>query len=111
MQIPATVVVDWDDSSDIDVSYSVKATLGSNTLSVGVSNVSNNGKDVLINDDTGITYELAYSKANFGTETFTGDVADGTKPTNAPSITVTGWDSVPVGKYSTQLTYTVDITS
>lgn len=109
--IPATVEVDWDDSSDIDVSYSVKATLGSNTLSVGVSNVSNNGKDVLINDDTGITYELAYSKANFGTETFTGDVADGTKPTNAPSITVTGWDSVPVGAYSTQLTYTVDITS
>ncbi len=106
--IPATVVVDWDDSSDIDVSYSVEATLGSNELSVSVSN---DGTDKLINDDTGITYELAYSKANFGTETFTGDVADGTKPTNAPSITVTGWDSVPVGKYSTQLTYTVDITS
>lgn len=106
--IPATVVVDWDDSLDKDVSYSVKATLGSNELSVSVSN---DGTDVLINDDTGTTYELAYSKTNFGTETFTGDVAEGTKPTNAPSIKITGWDSVPVGAYSTQLTYTVDVTS
>ena len=106
VQIPATVVVDWDDTSDIDVSYKVKATLGGNTLSVGVS-----GTDKLINDDTGTTYELAYSKANFGTETFTGDVAEGTKPANAPSIKITGWDSVPVGVYSTQLTYTVDVTS
>lgn len=106
VQIPATVVVDWDDTSDIDVSYKVKATLGGNTLSVGVS-----GTDKLINDDTGTTYELAYSKANFGTETFTGDVAEGTKPANAPSIKITGWDSVPVGAYSTQLTYTVDVTS
>ncbi len=108
VQIPATVVVDWDDSLDKDVSYSVKATLGSNELSVSVSN---DGTDVLINDDTGTTYELAYSKTNFGTETFTGDVAEGTKPTNAPSIKITGWDSVPVGAYSTQLTYTVDVTS
>lgn len=108
VQIPATVVVDWDDTSDIDVSYKVKATLGSNELSV---NVSNDGTDLLINDDTGTTYELAYSKANFGTETFTGDVAEGTKPANAPSIKITGWDSVPVGAYSTQLTYTVDVTS
>lgn len=106
--IPAKVDIDWDTNSPVDVSYSVKATLGSNELSVSVSN---DGTDKLINNDTGVTYELAYSKANFGTETFTGDVADGTKPTNAPSITVTGWDSVPVGKYSTQLTYTVDITS
>lgn len=106
--IPAKVDIDWDTNSPVDVSYSVKATLGSNELSVSVSN---DGTDKFINNDTGVTYELAYSKANFGTETFTGDVADGTKPTNAPSITVTGWNSVPVGAYSTQLTYTVDITS
>lgn len=106
VQIPATVVVDWNTTDAVDVSYSVKATLGGNTLSVGVS-----GTDKLINDDTRITYELAYSKANFGTETFTGDVAEGTKPANAPSIKITGWDSVPVGVYSTQLTYTVDVTS
>ena len=106
VQIPATVVVDWNTTDAVDVSYSVKATLGGNTLSVGVS-----GTDKLINDDTGTTYELAYSKANFGTETFTGDVAEGTKPANAPSIKITGWDSVPVGVYSTQLTYTVDVTS
>ena len=106
--IPAKVQVDWNTADAVDVSYSVEATLGSNELSVSVSN---DGTDKLINDDTGTTYELAYSKANFGTETFTGDVAEGTKPENAPTITITGWDSVPVGKYSTQLTYTVDVTS
>ncbi|MBQ5677441.1 MAG: hypothetical protein IIV47_01070 [Clostridia bacterium] len=106
--IPAIVQVEWDTREMVDVSYSVKASLASNELSVSVSN---DGTDMLINDDTGTTYELAYSKANFDTETFTGDVAEGTKPTNAPSITVTGWDNVPVGKYSTQLTYTVDVTS
>ena len=109
--IPAKVDIDWKTNGPVDVSYSVKATLGSNVLSVSVSSVSNDGTDKLINNDTGVAYELAYSKANFGTETFTGDVADGTKPTNAPSITVTGWENVPVGAYSTQLTYTVDITS
>ncbi len=106
--IPAKVQVDWDTAEKVDVSYSVEASLGSNELSVSVSN---DGTDKLINDDTGTTYELAYSKANFGTETFTGDVAEGTKPENAPTITITGWDSVPVGTYSTQLTYTVDVAS
>ncbi len=106
VEIPAKVQVAWDTTDAVDVSYSVEATLGSNTLSVGVS-----GTDKLINDDTRVTYELAYSKANFVTETFTGDVATGTKPTNAPSITIKDWDSVPVGVYSTQLTYTVDVTS
>lgn len=106
--IPAIVQVEWDTTETVDVSYSVKASLASNKLLVGVGN---DGTDVLINNDTGTTYELTYSKANFDTETFTGDVAEGTKPTNAPSITVTGWDSVPVGTYNTQLTYTVDVTS
>ena len=106
--IPAIVQVGWDTTDTVDVSYSVKASLASNELLVGVGN---DGTDMLINNDTGTTYALAYSKANFGTEIFTGDVAEGTKPTNAPSITVTGWDSVPVGTYNTQLTYTVDVTS
>lgn len=108
VQIPAKVDIDWDTTNAVDVSYSVEATLGSNELSVSVSN---DGTDMLINDDTGTIYELSYSKANFGTETFTGDVVGGTRPTNTPSITVTGWDSVPVGTYSTQLTYIVDVTS
>lgn len=108
VQIPAKVEVDWDDTSDIDVSYKVEATLGSNKLSVSVSN---DGTDKLINDDTGTTYELAYTTTNFDTETFTGDVPAGTTPQDKPSIKVTGWNNAPVGKYSTQLTYTVDVTS
>lgn len=105
--IPASVEVDWDDNNSIDVSYSVEASLGSNKLTVGVSN---DGTDKMINDDTGNTFELAYTKANFGSTEFTGTVTAGA-PTNAPTITVTGWDTVPVGEYRTQLTYTVDVAS
>ncbi|MBR5544424.1 MAG: hypothetical protein IKU66_03015 [Clostridia bacterium] len=108
VQIPATVVVDWDDTSDIDVSYKVEATLGGNTLSVSVSD-SGAEKGKLV-DSTG-THTLDFAATNFKETTFTGDVAAGTTPQDKPSIKVSGWDNVPVGKYSTQLTYTVDVTS
>lgn len=108
--IPAKVEVDWDDSSDIDVSYKVEATLGGNTLSVSVSD-SGAEKGKLV-DSTG-THTLDFAATNFKETTFTGDVAAGTKPPQAPSIKIeqTAWDNAPVGKYSTQLTYTVDVTS
>ncbi len=106
--IPAKVQVDWDTTDAVDVSYSVEATIGSNTLSVSVSDSgAEKGK---LTDTTG-THTLDFTTENFKATEFTGDVAEGTKPTDAPSITVTGWDSVPVGTYSTQLTYTVDVTS
>ena len=110
VQIPATVVVDWDDTSDIDVSYKVKATLGGNTLSVSVSD-SGEEKGKLV-DSTG-THTLAFTATNFKETTFTGDVAAGTTPPDKPSIKIeqTAWDNAPVGAYSTQLTYTVDVTS
>lgn len=104
--IPAIVQVDWDDSSEQDVSYSVEATLGSNELSVGVQG---DGTNTLVADNTDKT--LTYTETNFKTTTFTGTVAAGTKPTDEPSIAVSGWDAVPVGEYSTQLTYTVGVTS
>lgn len=108
VEIPAKVQVDWDDSSNIDVSYTVEATLGSNTLSVSVADSgAETGKLV---DSTG-TYTLDFTTTNFKETTFTGDIPEGTTPTDKPSIKVTGWDEVPVGTYSTQLTYTVDVTS
>lgn len=106
VEIPAIVQVDWDDDSVQDVSYSVEANLGSNELSVGVAG---DGTNTLVAENTDQT--LTYTETNFKITTFTGTVAAGTKPADEPSITVTGWDAVAVGEYSTQLTYTVDVTS
>lgn len=107
LQIPAKVQVAWGDSSEKDVSYSVEAALGSNKLSVSVADDGTNK----LTDSTG-KHKLSYTTTNFDVATeFTDSVAAGTKPANAPSIKITGWDSVPVGEYSTQLTYTVDVTS
>ena len=107
LQIPATVQGAWGDSSEKDVSYKVEATLGSNKLSVSVADDGTNK----LTDSTG-KHKLSYTTTNFDVATeFTDSVAAGTKPANAPSIKITGWDNVPVGEYSTQLTYTVDVTS
>lgn len=116
--IPATVQVGWDTTDTVDVSYSVKATLGSNTLSVNISDSNSDGNNLTdltseLTDENGNPYKLDYDDVNFGTSTFKGDVQAGTKPDNIPEIKIKQeyWDQVPVGKYSTQLTYTVDVTS
>lgn len=118
VQIPATVQVGWDTTDTVDVSYSVKATLGSNTLSVNISDSNSDGNNLTdltseLTDENGNPYKLDYDDVNFGTSTFKGDVQAGTKPDNIPEIKIKQeyWDQVPVGKYSTQLTYTVDVTS
>ena len=116
--IPATVQVGWDTTDTVDVSYSVKATLGSNTLSVNISDSNSDGNNLTdltseLTDENGNPYKLDYDDVNFGTSTFKGDVQAGTKPDNIPEIKIKQeyWDQVPVGKYSTQLTYTVGVTS
>ena len=116
--IPATVQVGWDTTDTVDVSYSVKATLGSNTLSVNISDSNLDGNNLTdltseLTDEDGNPYKLDYDDVNFGTSTFEGDVSAGTKPDNIPEIEIKKeyWDEVPVGKYSTQLTYTVEVIS
>lgn len=118
VQIPATVQVGWDTTDTVDVSYSVEAMLGSNTLSVNISDSNSDGNNLTdltseLTDENGNPYKLDYDDVNFGTSTFKGDVQAGTKPDNIPEIKIKQeyWDQVPVGKYSTQLTYTVDVTS
>ena len=116
--IPATVQVGWDTTDTVDVSYSVEAMLGSNTLSVNISDSNSDGNNLTdltseLTDENGNPYKLDYDDVNFGTSTFKGDVQAGTKPDNIPEIKIKQeyWDQVPVGKYSTQLTYTVGVTS
>lgn len=116
--IPATVQVGWDTTDTVDVSYSVEAMLGSNTLSVNISDSNLDGNNLTdltseLTDEDGNPYKLDYDDVNFGTSTFEGDVSAGTKPDNIPEIEIKKeyWDEVPVGKYSTQLTYTVEVIS
>lgn len=116
--IPAKVQVDWDTTDNVDVSYSVEASLGNKKLSVNISDSNSDGNNLTdltseLTDENGNPYKLDYDDVNFGTSTFTGDVQAGTKPDSIPEIEIKQeyWDEVPVGKYSTQLTYTVDVTS
>ena len=108
--IPAKVQVDWDTTDNVDVSYSVEASLANKKLLVSVEDSGAEAGKLV--DSTG-THTLAFTATNFKETTFTGDVAAGTTPPDKPSIKIeqTAWDNVPVGKYSTQLTYTVDVTS
>lgn len=108
--IPAKVQVDWDTIDNVDISYSVEASLGNKTLSVSVED--SGAEEGKLLDSTG-THSIEFTTENFKATEFTGDVAAGTKPTDAPSIKIeqTAWDNAPVGDYSTQLTYTVGLTS
>lgn len=114
VEIPAIPDVQWNNDNPIDVSYTVvSANLGSQKLSVTVSNDGLRNDDdtafVMTNDDTGTTYTLDYTTQNFGTEEFTGTITNETKPTNQPTMTITGWDKAPYGEYKTTLTYTASV--
>lgn len=108
--IPAKVQVDWDTTDNVDVSYSVEASLGNKKLSVSVED--SGAEEGKLLDSTG-THSIEFTTENFKATEFAGDVVAGTKPTDAPSIKIeqTAWDNAPVGDYSTQLTYTVEVTS
>ena len=108
--IPAKVQVDWDTTDNVDVSYSVEASLGNKKLSVSVED--SGAEEGKLLESTG-TYSIEFTTENFKATEFAGDVVAGTKPTDAPSIKIeqTAWDNAPVGDYSTQLTYTVEVTS
>ena len=114
VEIPAIPDVQWNNDNPIDVSYTVvNANLGSQKLSVTVSNDGLRNDDdtafVMTNDDTGTTYTLDYTTQNFGTAEFTGTITTETKPTNQPTMTITGWDKAPYGEYKTTLTYTASV--
>lgn len=107
--IPATIQVDWNDSAEQDVSYSVTSELSATSkITVGVTDKttgfdvdSNTGK--LVADANNY---LTYTATNFVETEFVGS-ASNQEPTNKPHIQIAGWEQVPVGTYRTTLTYTV----
>lgn len=100
--IPASFPVEWDDSSAQDVSYSVTTEMvATSKLTVGVTN---DGTGTLTNTVTSDV--LSYTAENFGETEFGNRVTDA-KPDPVPTVSVSGWDEVPVGEYRTTLTYTV----
>ena len=101
--IPGSFPVEWDDTTPQDVSYSVTTEMvATSKLTVGVAS-DGTGKMVSTVDPT---LTLDYTTANFEEKEFGNRVTDA-KPDPAPTVTVTGWDNVPVGEYKTTLTYTV----
>lgn len=102
--IPAEIPVDWGYDEETDVSYKVITEMNvTSKISVGVTT-----------DGTGkLTNSITEDKLNYTVNDefelitdFSGMVAEG-KPDPAPTVTVSGWDDVPVGEYRTMLTYTV----
>ncbi len=101
--IPGSFPIEWDDTTPQDVSYSVTTEMAATSkLTVGVAS-DGTGKMVSTVDPT---LTLDYTTANFEEIEFGNRVTDA-KPDPAPTVTVTGWDNVPVGEYKTTLTYTV----
>lgn len=104
VSIPASMEVDWNQTAPEDVSYTVNnAQLNGGTLTIGVAdNTGHAGQltNTVTND------VLTYTASNFKDYVF-GDITTDTKPDPAPTVTVSGWDDVPVGEYRTTLTYTV----
>lgn len=100
--IPAEFPVSWEDSSAQDVSYLVTTEMeATSKLTVGVTN---DGTGTLTNTVTADV--LTYTAENF-VETEFGNREIDAKPDPAPTVTVSGWEDVPVGEYRTTLTYTV----
>ncbi len=100
--IPAGFPVEWEDSSAQDVSYSVTTEMvATSKLTVGVTN---DGTGKLTN--TATSDVLTYTAENF-VETEFGNRVTNAKPDPAPTVSVSGWENVPVGEYKTTLTYTV----
>ncbi len=101
--IPASFPVEWDSTEDVDVSYSVTTEMvATSKLTVGVTS-DGTGKMPSVLD---ASLKLDYTTANF-VETEFGNRVTNAKPDPAPTVTVSGWDAVPVGEYRTTLTYTV----
>ncbi len=102
--IPASFPVEWDDSTPQDVSYSVTTEMvATSKLTVGVTS-DGTGKMASVSD---ASLTLDYTTENFVNTEFGNRETDAT-PNPAPTVTVSGWDDVPVGEYKTILTYTVE---
>ncbi len=101
--IPGSFPVEWGDIKPQVVSYSVTTEMAATSkLTVGVAS-DGTGKMLSTVDPT---LALDYTTDNFVDQEFGNKVTDA-KPDPAPTVTVSGWDSVPVGEYKTTLTYTV----
>ncbi len=110
--IPAEFPIEWDDTSEVDVSYSVETNMVTTSkINVGVSNEHSQangvteGTDVMTNGD----YELVYNYKDFTVTEFGYSVTNG-EPNPVPIVWITqeNWDNAAVGEYRDTLTYTVE---
>lgn len=109
--IPAEFPIDWGNTDEVDVSYTVTCVLGTGKkLAVYVD-----GKDGFLTAENDTAYTMNYTATGFGVgakSTFQGVHIDA-KPTTMPTVQIsdTTWQESPVGKYKDTLTYTVEYTT
>lgn len=105
--IPAEVNVPWNSADAQKVGYKVETSLATGS-SIAVS-VADDGTNKLKVD--GYSYTLPFTPENFAAKTFTGTTSKNmATEADCPKLTISGWESVPIGEYHTNLTYTVDYT-
>ncbi len=105
--IPAEVNVPWNSADAQKVGYKVETSLATGS-SIAVS-VADDGTNQLKAD--GYSYTLPFTPENFAAKTFTGTTSKNmATEADCPKLTISGWESVPIGEYHTNLTYTVDYT-
>lgn len=105
VSIPAEIPVDWGRTDANDVSYRMSSTLMTGS-SVTVS-IADNGANTMT--CAGSAHTLSYATSNFGSEIFILQNNE-VLPQNIPTVTISGWEDVPVAEYRSTLTYTVEYT-
>lgn len=106
--IPAEFPIDWGNTNEVDVSYSVDCVLGTGKkIEVDVT-----GSGILT-AEANSAYTMDYTAEGFGSKSVFTGVHTGSKPATAPTVQISQnmWDNSPVGKYKDTLTYTVEYTT
>lgn len=106
--IPAEFPIDWGNTNEVDVSYSVDCVLGTGKkIEVDVTG---NG---ILTAEANSAYTMDYTAEGFGSKSVFTGVHTGSKPATAPTVQISQnmWDNSPVGKYKDTLTYTVEYTT
>lgn len=109
VSIPADTSIPWNQATAKDVSYQVACQLATGKK-LQVTVTSQNGNS--LNSTSGSNDKLSYAAAGFGAQTFeakTGEKTSLVAPSVPVTLTVSGWNSVPVGEYKDTLTYTVAV--
>lgn len=114
VQIPTDQNIEWDTTDSVDVSYTVESAVLPEGTSLDISVVDadpdGDGKANLTAAEDN-SWKMEYTATGFETQNFAAGTHSNAKGNNPASIQITQetWDASALGRYETQLTYTVTL--